>query len=62
MKGLKLFGLVLFSIVLVGAAFAGGQQDATGSGLEGAPAPFDGSKQVHIALIRQMVEGEFMQM
>ncbi|WP_259782532.1 sugar ABC transporter substrate-binding protein [Aestuariispira ectoiniformans] len=27
-----------------------------------APAPFDGSKKVHIALIRQMVEGEFMQM
>lgn len=25
------------------------------------PAPFDGSKKVHIALIRQLVEGEFMQ-
>jgi len=30
--------------------------------LDNAPAPFDGSKEVHIALIRQMVEGEFMQM
>lgn len=30
--------------------------------LDGAPAPFDGKKEVHIALIRQMVEGEFMQM
>ncbi|MEP3245651.1 MAG: sugar ABC transporter substrate-binding protein [Sneathiella sp.] len=27
-----------------------------------APKPFDGSKKVHIALIRQLVEGEFMQM
>lgn len=26
------------------------------------PAPFDGKKQVHVALIRQMVEGEFMEM
>ncbi len=25
------------------------------------PAPFDGSKKIHIALIRQLVEGEFMQ-
>ena len=32
------------------------------AGLPGAPAPFNGSKQIHIALIRQMVEGEFMQM
>ena len=31
------------------------------AGLKGAPAPFDGSKEVHIALIRQMTEGEFMQ-
>ena len=61
MKGLRVLGLVFFSIVLIGTAFAGGKQDTVG-GLEGAPAPFDGSKQVHIALIRQMVEGEFMQM
>jgi len=31
------------------------------AGLKGAPAPFDGSKKVHVALIRQMTEGEFMQ-
>ena len=30
--------------------------------LKGAPAPFNGKKQVHFALVRQMVEGEFMQM
>lgn len=30
-------------------------------GLKGAPPPFDGSKKVHVALIRQMTEGEFMQ-
>jgi len=31
------------------------------AGLKGAPAPFDGSKKVRVALIRQMTEGEFMQ-
>ncbi len=62
MKGLRVLGLIIFSIAMIGTAFAGGQQDTTGTGLEGAPAPFDGSKQVHIALVRQMVEGEFMQM
>lgn len=35
---------------------------ARADALKGAPAPFDGKKQIHIALIRQMVEGEFMQM
>jgi len=30
--------------------------------LKGAPAPFNGKKQLHFALVRQMVEGEFMQM
>ncbi len=34
----------------------------TAAAIEGAPAPFDGSKKVRVALIRQMVEGEFMQM
>ncbi|MBI9103723.1 MAG: sugar ABC transporter substrate-binding protein [Spirochaetales bacterium] len=62
MKGLRVLGLIIFSIVLIGTAFAGGQQDKAGTALAGAPAPFDGSKQVHIALVRQMVEGEFMQM
>jgi simple sugar transport system substrate-binding protein len=46
--------MVIVALISSTAAFAGK--------LEGAPAPFDGSKQVHIALIRQMVEGEFMQM
>ncbi|ADD68872.1 periplasmic binding protein/LacI transcriptional regulator [Denitrovibrio acetiphilus DSM 12809] len=32
------------------------------AGLKDAPAPFNGTKKIHIALIRQMVEGEFMQM
>jgi len=62
MKGLRVLGLIIFSIVLIGTAFAGGQQDNAGTALTGAPAPFDGSKQIHIALVRQMVEGEFMQM
>ncbi len=34
----------------------------TAAAIEGAPAPFDGSKKIRVALIRQMVEGEFMQM
>lgn len=35
-----------------------------GAGVQAAdmPAPFDGSKKVRIAMVRQMVEGEFMQM
>ena len=53
--------LNLIFIVLISC----GQNANSGSSvtkLEGAPAPFDGSKKVHFALIRQMVEGEFMQM
>ena len=55
---MKIKLLVVCSIVLsmffgVNVAFA--------EGLKGAPAPFDGTKKVHIALIRQMTEGEFMQ-
>ena len=42
-------------------ALAGSNARAEGA-LKGAPAPFDGKKQIHLALIRQMVEGEFMQM
>ena len=45
---------------LAGLAMLAGSLFA--AGLPGAPAPFNGSKQIHIALIRQMVEGEFMQM
>jgi simple sugar transport system substrate-binding protein len=46
--------MLIVSLIFSTVAFSGK--------LEGAPAPFDGSKEVHIALIRQMVEGEFMQM
>lgn len=46
-------------LMVVGLIFAG---SALAGKLKGAPAPFDGSKKVHIALIRQTVEGEFMQM
>ena len=64
MKGLKKLVILGLALMLaMTAAFANGQQDAAaGKGLPGAPAPFDGSKQIHVALIRQMVEGEFMQM
>ena len=55
---MKLKFLVVLSIVL-GLAF--GANSALAKGLKGAPPPFDGSKKIHIALIRQMTEGEFMQ-
>jgi simple sugar transport system substrate-binding protein len=53
--------------VAAGLAFAAGEQQAKGSNvtkLAGAPAPFDGSakKQLHIAHISYLQEGEFMQM
>ena len=50
------------ALVLAAALFASGAQAADKVTLKGAPAPFDGKKQLHFALIRQMVEGEFMQM
>ena len=61
MKKLISMLLNLVFIVLISC----GQNANRGSSvtkLEGAPAPFDGSKKMHFALIRQMVEGEFMQM
>ena len=53
--------LKMFTIgsVLMGLLVSTGAVSA--AGLKGAPAPFDGSKKVHVALIRQMTEGEFMQ-
>jgi len=51
---------VIKTLATAGAVVAG--MMGTAHALEGAPAPFDGTKKVHIALIRQMVEGEFMQM
>jgi len=38
------------------AGFLGSAQAAD------APKPFDGSKKIHIAMVRQLIEGEFMQM
>ncbi len=50
--------LVVCSIIL-GLFFS--TNNLLAGGLKGAPPPFDGSKKVHVALIRQMTEGEFMQ-
>ncbi len=50
------------ALVLAVALVATGAQAVDKVNLKGAPAPFDGKKQLHFALIRQMVEGEFMQM
>lgn len=61
--------LISLMLILVAASlFAGGQDETKKSGpvtiLEGAPAPFDGStgRQLHIAHLSYLVEGEFMQM
>ncbi len=53
MKFLVVCSLILGLFVGANSMFA--------KGLKGAPPPFDGSKKVHVALIRQMTEGEFMQ-
>jgi len=50
--------LVVCSIIL-GLFFS--TNSLLAGGLKGAPPPFDGSKKIHVALIRQMTEGEFMQ-
>ncbi|MFK5882231.1 MAG: sugar ABC transporter substrate-binding protein [Sulfurospirillum sp.] len=55
---MKLKFLVVLSIVL--GMFLGANS-ALAKGLKGAPPPFNGSKKIHVALIRQMTEGEFMQ-
>jgi simple sugar transport system substrate-binding protein len=62
MKIMKRVLVVLLMLLVAGMAFAGGDSEKAGVALPGAPAPFDGSKEVHIALVRQMVEGEFMQL
>lgn len=53
------FKLLVWSSIIAGLIC--GASTLSAVGLKGAPAPFDGSKEVHIALIRQMTEGEFMQ-
>lgn len=62
MKIMKKVLVVLLMLLVAGMAFAGGDSEKAGVALPGAPAPFDGSKEVHVALVRQMVEGEFMQL
>lgn len=60
---MKRFLYVIFSIIALFAVCSCKENKSGGiTKLDGAPAPFDGSKKVHFALIRQMVEGEFMQM
>lgn len=59
--------LSLIVLLIAGFAFAGGQGEESGgpvTELPGAPAPFDGStgRQLHIAHLSYLVEGEFMQM
>ena len=51
--------IIIFSVLLIGCG-KNNTNDVTK--LEGAPAPFDGSKKLHFALIRQALEGEFLQM
>lgn len=54
------FGRIFKALLIVALLSASVVSQA--AALDGAPAPFDGSKKVKVALIRQMVEGEFMQM
>lgn len=59
MQNKYLISFIVIMMVIIGC---GQDKGVNITKLEGAPAPFEGSKQVHFALIRQMVEGEFMQM
>ncbi|TVR05394.1 MAG: LacI family transcriptional regulator [Spirochaetaceae bacterium] len=65
MRKIALLVLVVM-IVFSGTIFAAGQRAGTGSvtNIPGAPAPFDGStgRQLHIAHLSFLQEGEFMQM
>ena len=51
--------IIIFSIILIGC---GNNNEGDVTKLDGAPAPFDGSKKLHFAVIRQALEGEFLQM
>ena len=51
--------IIIFSIILISCG-KNNTNDVTR--LEGAPAPFDGSKKLHFAVVRQALEGEFLQM
>lgn len=59
---MKIFILLVFSVFLFSCSDGEKSAGSDITMLEGAPAPFDGTKKIHFALIRQMVEGEFMQM
>lgn len=66
MRKLVVVALVLV-VVMSGMVFAGGRSEATAANvtrIPGAPAPFDGSagRQLHIAHLSYLQEGEFMQM
>lgn len=64
----KMLSVVLvLSLIVTGTIFAGGQREAAAgdvTNIPGAPAPFDGStgRQLHIAHLSYLQEGEFMQM
>ncbi|MDA3951718.1 MAG: substrate-binding domain-containing protein [Spirochaeta sp.] len=62
----KTIVLAVIVLLVAGVVFAGGQGESKGpvTELPGAPAPFDGStgRQLHIAHLSYLVEGEFMQM
>lgn len=57
---------LVLALVVTGAVFAGGsgEEGETITSIPGAPAPFDGStgRQLHIAHLSYLQEGEFMQM
>ena len=55
---------IIFSIIFTMLISCGGnsKNENNVTKLDGAPSPFDGSKKVHFALIRQALEGEFLQM
>ena len=56
---MKYLIIIIFSVLIIGC---GKNNTNNVTKLEGAPAPFDGSKKLHFALIRQALEGEFLQM
>lgn len=61
----KKWGIAILLVAALALSFSGCAKKSGSDGkvvLKGAPKPFDGKKEIHIALVRQMVEGEFMQM
>lgn len=66
MRRSTVFAGVVLMVIGLGLVFAGGQGESSENvtNIPGAPAPFDGSsgRQLHIAHISYLQEGEFMQM